>query len=45
MIQAGTALKKNYVKNWKQQLIINWADNEKKIVRDLILTQNDREAA
>ena len=45
MIQAGTALKKNYVKNWKQQLIINWADNEKKIVRDLILTQNYGEAA
>ena len=32
MIQAGVALKKNYVKNWKQQLIINWADNEKQIV-------------
>ena len=45
MIQAGTALKKSYVKNWKQQLIINWADNEKKIVQDLVLTQNYEEAA
>ena len=45
MIQAGTALKKSYVKNWKQQLIINWADNEKKIVQDLVLTQNYGEAA
>lgn len=32
MIQAGTALKHNFVKNWKQQLIINWSDNEKQIV-------------
>lgn len=34
MIQAGVALKKNYVKNWKQQLIINWAENEKRILYD-----------
>lgn len=34
MIQAGVALKKSYVKNWKQQLIINWAENEKRILYD-----------
>lgn len=45
MVQAGTALKKNYVKNWKQQLIVNWADNEKKIVQDLVLSVNHKIAA
>ena len=39
MIQAGVALKKHYVKDWKQQLIINWADNEKKIVHDILYSQ------
>ena len=34
MIQAGVALKKSYVKNWKQQLIINWAENEKRLLYD-----------
>ena len=34
MIQAGVALKKSHVKNWKQQLIINWAENEKRILYD-----------
>lgn len=32
MIQAGCALKKAYVKDWRQQLIVNWAANEKKII-------------
>lgn len=34
MIQAGCALKKAYVMDWKDQLIINWSDNEKRIVRE-----------
>lgn len=33
MIQAGVALKNNYVIDWKQQLIINWTDNERNIVQ------------
>ena len=36
MIQAGTALKNSFVKNWKQQLIINWSENEKQIVYNCI---------
>lgn len=44
MIQAGVALKKCYVKDWKQQLIINWADNEKKIVHDILYSQFENAA-
>lgn len=33
MIQAGCALKNAYVKDWKDQLIINWSDNEKQIIK------------
>lgn len=32
MIQAGCALKKAYVQDWREQLIVNWAPNEKRIV-------------
>lgn len=42
MIQAGCALKKAYVMDWREQLIINWSENEKKIVYSLI---NREEAA
>lgn len=34
MIQAGCALKKAYVIDWKEQLIINWSDNERRIVME-----------
>lgn len=34
MIQAGCALKKAYVMDWKEQLIINWSDNERRIVTE-----------
>lgn len=34
MIQAGCALKKAYVMDWKEQLIINWSENEKHIVQE-----------
>ena len=33
MIQAGCKLKSNFIKNWKELLISNWSDNEKKIVQ------------
>ena len=36
MIQAGCALKKAYVKDWKDQLIINWSKEEKRVVMELI---------
>ena len=32
MIQAGCALKQSYIKDWKDQLIINWSKDEKRIV-------------
>lgn len=34
MIQAGCALKKAYIMDWKEQLIINWSDNERRIVME-----------
>lgn len=36
MIQAGCALKKAYVKDWKDQLIINWSKEEKRVVTEFI---------
>ena len=33
MIQAGCKLKSNFIKNWRELLISNWSDNEKKIVQ------------
>ena len=39
MIQAGVALKNNYVKDWKQQLIINWSDEERRIVNNTLSYQ------
>ena len=36
MIQAGCALKKAYVKDWKDQLIINWSKEEKRVVMESI---------
>ena len=36
MIQAGCALKKAYVMDWKKQLIINWSDNEKRVVEETL---------
>lgn len=32
MIQAGHTMKNNYFADWKDRLIINWSDNEKRIV-------------
>lgn len=34
MIQAGYTMKNNYFADWKDRLIINWSDNEKRIVYD-----------
>lgn len=34
MIQAGHTMKNNYFADWKDRLIINWSDNEKRIVYD-----------
>lgn len=36
MIQAGCALKKAYVKDWKDQLIINWSKEEKRVVMEFV---------
>ena len=36
MIQAGCALKRAYVKDWKDQLIINWSKEEKRVVIESI---------
>lgn len=36
MIQAGCALKKAYVKDWKDQLIINWSKEEKQVVMEFV---------
>ena len=43
MIQAGVALKNNYVIDWKQQLIINWTDNERNIVQRYFEDHNKTE--
>lgn len=32
MIQAGHKMKENFFKDWKERLIINWSESEKKIV-------------
>jgi hypothetical protein len=45
MIQAGHTMKNNYFADWKDRLIINWSDNEKRIVFDRLnnpLSINDR---
>lgn len=45
MIQAGHTMKNNYFADWKDRLIINWSDNEKRIVFDRLnnpLSTNDR---
>ena len=34
MIQAGCALKKAYVMDWKDQLIINWSNEERRVVTE-----------
>lgn len=34
MIQAGCALKKAYVMDWKDQLIINWSKEERRVVME-----------
>lgn len=34
MIQAGCALKKAYVMDWKDQLIINWSNEERRVVME-----------
>lgn len=34
MIQAGCALKKAYVMDWKDQLIINWSKEERRVVTE-----------
>lgn len=34
MIQAGCALKKVYVMDWKDQLIINWSNEERRVVME-----------
>ena len=34
MIQAGCALKKAYVMDWKEQLIINWSNEERRVVTE-----------
>lgn len=36
MIQAGCALKKVYVKDWKEQLIINWSNEERRVVMEVL---------
>jgi hypothetical protein len=44
MIQAGHTMKNNYFADWKDRLIINWSDNEKRIVFDRLnnpLSTND----
>lgn len=40
MIQAGHSMKQFHFKNWKEQLIVNWTDTEKKIVQDFIKSDN-----
>ena len=40
MIQAGCALKKAYVMDWKKQLIINWSDNEKRVVEETLYSMS-----
>lgn len=39
MIQAGCALKKSFVRDWKKQLVVNWSDNEKHIIDSCIQTE------
>lgn len=37
MIQAGHKMKENFFKDWKERLIINWSESEKKIVEQNIV--------
>lgn len=41
MIQAGCALKKAYVKDWKKQLIINWSNEERRVVMEVLNREID----
>lgn len=45
MIQAGCALKKAYVIDWKEQLIINWSSNEKQIIKSNLYEQTEYQEA
>lgn len=37
MIQAGHKMKENFFKDWKERLIINWSESEKKIVEQNVV--------
>lgn len=41
MIQAGCALKKAYVMDWKDQLIINWSKEERRVVMEVLNKETD----
>lgn len=41
MIQAGHKLKMNFFKDWREQLIINWSENEKNIVKKVLQDKNN----
>lgn len=41
MIQAGCALKKAYVMDWKDQLIINWSKEERRVVMEVLNKEID----
>lgn len=41
MIQAGHKLKMNFFKDWREQLIINWSENEKNIVKKFLQDKNN----
>lgn len=45
MIQAGCALKKAYVIDWKEQLIINWSSNEKQIIKSNLYERTECQKA
>ena len=40
MIQSGTRMKKAYFKNWKDMLICNWTDTERKMVKKFFTPEN-----
>lgn len=44
MIQAGHKLKMNFFKDWREQLIINWSENEKNIVKDYLQCKSNYQA-
>lgn len=45
MIQAGCALKKAYVMDWKDQLIINWSKEERRVVMEHLTNHSEFERA